>query len=58
MFRFFQHMRDHDFVILWLRVTAKLSKLQGKRLSPGSTCYVPIILVISSSDSADSHKIK
>ena len=27
--------REQDFVIFWLRVTAKLSKLQDKRLSPG-----------------------
>ena len=48
--------REQDFVIFWLRVTAKLSKLQDKRLSPGSTCDAPSIPVISIGDSADSHK--
>ena len=47
--------REQDFVIFWLRVTAKLSKLQDKRLSPGSTCDITIP-VISSGDSADSYK--
>ena len=32
---------EQDFVIFWLRVTTKLSRLQDKRLSPGSTCDVP-----------------
>ena len=49
-------MLEQNFVIFWLRVTAKLSKLQDKRLSPGFTYDVPNILVISISDSADSHK--
>ena len=45
-----------DFVIIWLRVTAKLSKLQDKRQSPGSTRDIPNIPVISIGDSADSYK--
>ena len=33
--------REQDFVIFWLRVTTKLSRLQDKRLSPGYTCDGP-----------------
>ena len=42
--------KEQDFVIFWL------SKLQDKRLSPGSTCDVPNIPVISTGDSADYDK--
>ena len=50
--------KEQDFVLFWLRVTTRLSKLQDKRLSPGSTCDVPNIpvIVISVGDSADSPK--
>ena len=33
--------REQDFVIFWLRVTTKFSRLQDKRLSPGYTCDGP-----------------
>ena len=48
--------KEQDFVQFWLRVTANLSKLQDKRLSLGSTCDAPNILVISIGVSSDFHK--
>ena len=31
--------KEQDFVLFWLRVTTRLSKMQDKRLSPRSTKY-------------------
>ena len=48
--------KEQDFVLFWMRVSTRLSKLQDKRLSPRSTCDIPNILALSLGDSADSNK--